>query len=164
MNETKKQLKKHLDSHRKCLTCGEPFSPKRSDSKYCKRLCYRRNITVAKRYSDKTNAYQKAHSKEPKRRFQKLQYKYTHYKLPLSIDLTTYLTLITNKCEYCQKSLTEETGCSLDRIDHTQGYHSTNVVPCCGSCNQIRNIHLTFDEMKVAMNAVVKYRNGQAIN
>ena len=31
----------------------------------------------------------------------------------------------------------ESTG--LDRVDSNKGYTDDNVVPCCGSCNQLKN-------------------------
>lgn len=155
----KKKSKKPLAYNHICPTCRESFSVKRKDSKYCSRLCYRRNPETAAQYSAKTNAYQKLHSREPERRFKKLKYKCSADGIPLSIDLNTYLTLIAHNCEYCDKSLNNETGCGLDRVNPKLGYAVSNVLPCCGACNQIRNVHLTCDEMRVAMKAVVEYRH-----
>jgi hypothetical protein len=64
-------------------------------------------------------------------------------------------------CHYCDSSILEEKGIGLDRLNNNLGYETSNVVPCCGDCNYIRGDILTHDEMKVAMNAVVKYRNGK---
>ena len=43
-----------------CRTCEKEFESKRKDKSYCSRLCYRRNPEIAKRYSDRTNGYQKS--------------------------------------------------------------------------------------------------------
>lgn len=158
MKETKKKSKKPLEN-KGCATCGLSFTPKRADSKYCSRLCYRRNPTVARSYSDRTNNYQKRHSKELTRRFNKLKYKCRHEGIDLKIDFKVYERLIPLGCIYCGKTLEQETGCSLDRINSDIGYLESNIVPCCGSCNQIKNVHLNFHEMKVAMKAILEYRN-----
>ena len=64
---------------------------------------------------------------------------------------------MTNKpCFYCNKEF--DGGVWADRIDNNKGYLEDNVLPCCGSCNHIRNVHLTVEEMKVAMAAVLAYR------
>lgn len=76
-----------------------------------------------------------------------------------TLTLEAFERLITLPCSYCGGSLLAETGCGLDRIDNNRGYTIKNVVPCCGSCNQIRNRHLTYDEMCIAMRAVLEYRN-----
>jgi hypothetical protein len=157
MNEMKKKSKKPLEC-KNCLTCESSFVPKRNDSHYCSRLCYRRNPEIAKKYSERTNAYQKLHSREPERRFKKLGYKCRHEQIDMSLDLDAYTVLIARNCEYCNKSLSGETGCGLDRINSAGGYSTDNVVPCCGACNQVKNIHLTFNEMKIAMKAVLEHR------
>lgn len=141
-----------------CLTCNLEFNSTRKDKKYCSRLCYRRVPEVAQRYSERTNEYQKLHSREPKRRFQKLIYKCRHEQLELNLSYEDCLTLWKQGCYYCTKSLLFETGAGLDRLDNLKGYILDNVVSCCGSCNQIRNRWLTSEEMVVAMKAVLKYR------
>jgi hypothetical protein len=143
---------------KQCVTCLKSFDCKRKDKVYCSRLCYRRSPDVAKRYSDRTNSYQKTIATKPWRRFQKLQFKCNHQKLFISLSFETYSKLISNGCLYCKKDISKETGVGLDRLDNLKGYELSNVVPCCGSCNQIRNIHLSHEEMIVAMQAVLKLR------
>lgn len=69
-----------------------------------------------------------------------------------------FISYWNSPCTYCQKSILKETGIGLDRINNDIGYVATNVVPCCGVCNKIRNVHLTHEEMKVAMCAVIEFR------
>lgn len=69
-----------------------------------------------------------------------------------------FISYWNTSCIYCQKSIINETGIGLDRLDNNKHYTLDNVVPCCGACNQIRNNHLTHDEMKTAMQAVIKFR------
>ena len=62
-------------------------------------------------------------------------------------------------CEYCQSKTLNTTGCGLDRKDSSKGYVKENVVPCCTSCNKIKNKELTYEEMKLAMEAILKFRS-----
>lgn len=151
MKETKTKLKK-------CSTCNKDFNAKRVDSFYCSRLCYRRNPVNAALYSKRTSEYQKKHSREISRRFKKLKFKCTFENKTLNISLEQYTDLLNKPCFYCKKSILNETGCSLDRLDNSIGYNLDNVVTCCGSCNQIKNIHLTHQEMIIAMEAVLNFR------
>lgn len=69
-----------------------------------------------------------------------------------------YIDVISKPCYYCFKSLSNETGSGLDRIDNNKGYLEDNVLPCCGNCNSIRSNKLTVEEMQVAMKAILKWR------
>lgn len=76
-----------------------------------------------------------------------------------ALTLEEYAKIITSPCTYCGKSMSEETGVGLDRIDNdSRRYDVTTVLPCCGSCNMTRGDRLTVEEMKVAMDAVLAYR------
>ena len=147
---------------KKCPTCSDIFITKRKHQQCCSRLCYRRQPRVRKLYNKRTNEYQKRHSREPIRRYKKLAHKCKHRNIELSITQEENFDLISKSCHYCD-IVTNETGCGLDRIDSNIGYTLLNVVPCCGSCNQIKNVHLTKIEMEIAMKAVLAYRNKDMI-
>lgn len=38
-------------------------------------------------------------------------------------------------------------GSNLDRKDNSKGYELANCVPCCSTCNRIKNNHLSYEEM-----------------
>ena len=62
-----------------------------------------------------------------------------------------YTTLIAQMCHYCNGKIGEK-GIGLDRLDNSQGYILTNIVPCCGRCNQIKGPKLNQEQMvKVAV-------------
>lgn len=63
-------------------------------------------------------------------------------------------------CHYCAAPL-HETGHGLDRKDNAKGYTAGNVVPCCATCNKVKGPHLTYDEMCVAMDAILRLRRIQ---
>ena len=66
--------------------------------------------------------------------------------------------LLTLPCYYCGNTLFGETGAGLDRKDNSKYYTLNNVLPCCCSCNRIRNIYLTVDEMKFVIEQLKLYR------
>lgn len=61
-------------------------------------------------------------------------------------------------CTYCGDTTT---GINIDRVDSNISYTLSNVVPCCGTCNRMKNDHSLefFIEhiKKVLMNANIKY-------
>jgi hypothetical protein len=78
----------------------------------------------------------------------------------LASDITReqHAFMLMRVCEYCRGDLSP-TGHGLDRKDSSKGYTNDNVVPCCVSCNRIKNRYLSYKEMKAAMKAVLKVRN-----
>ncbi len=73
------------------------------------------------------------------------------------IPFETYVVLAALPCLYCGDS-TLSTGHGLDRKDSSIGYLVDNVVPCCKVCNKIKCSYLSYEEMIVAMKAVLKQR------
>jgi hypothetical protein len=63
------------------------------------------------------------------------------------ISYKLYENLITHPCFYCQRSLIDETGIGLDRINNDKGYYPNNVVQCCGICNRMRSDIFSVKEM-----------------
>lgn len=141
-----------------CKTCLREFETSISHTVFCCRLCHRRDPINKIKYVERVKIYQNAHATEPKRRHQKLFFKAKLEQREMSIQYEDYFNLIQKPCFYCSASLLKETGSSLDRLDNKEGYMLQNVVQCCGACNQIRNVHLSHDEMKVAMMAVIEFR------
>jgi hypothetical protein len=102
--------------------------------------------------------YQKDISKSPKRKFQQGVKAAMDRQIEWLLCFEEYAQLIEQPCHYCKTSLETWGGTSLDRINNDLGYIITNVLPCCGTCNNIRNKFLTVKEMEVAMNAILEYR------
>jgi len=79
--------------------------------------------------------------------------------ISINLSLEEYKSLIENGfCYYCNKDLSLEQGGSLDRIINSKGYHITNVLPCCGTCNKMRGDRYTMEETKVMISALLEYR------
>jgi len=55
------------------------------------------------------------------------------------ISYLEYMKLVSsNKCHYCENRLPKQ-GAGIDRIDSSKGYVSGNCLPCCTSCNHMKN-------------------------
>lgn len=109
---------------------------------------------------DKISVYQYSHRRTPWRRWQSGQYQAKARNIEWNITFEDYVKLINQPCHYCQTSLEKDAGCGLDRRNSSLTYELTNVLPCCGPCNNMRNNFLSVEEMEVAMKAVVEYRYG----
>lgn len=79
--------------------------------------------------------------------------------VPWDISLEDYKKITLEPCFFCNCSLQYETGVGLERIDNYKGYTTSNVVPCCGTCNKIRGSYLSLEEARLAIQAVKKFRN-----
>jgi len=103
-----------------------------------------------KRYDD---------SRQPNIRLSVAKYRAKKRKLEFSISLNDYTRLLKNPCYYCgQITFGFEVGCGLDRINNKKGYILGNVLPCCGDCNTHRQDTWTVEEMKIAIEAIRKFR------
>jgi hypothetical protein len=91
---------------------------------------------------------QKRYRESTKGRFGQLQSQAKLRGKELTISPSQFRELISKPCFYCGDELSP-TGAGLDRIDSGAGYHSNNVVPCCGACNATRGITWTHEEMKI---------------
>ena len=108
-------------------------------------------------------SYQKKIKLTPKRKFGQGKKSALERELEWELSFDEYKDIICNSCHYCSDDLAEWGGTSLDRIDNEVGYILTNVLPCCGNCNKIRNTFLTVEEMEVAMAAVLKLREDKLL-
>lgn len=101
------------------------------------------------------NAYARAYGKEhraeiqakPRRRWASFKFKAKERSIGLKLTYDEWLSLVWEAhCHYCGEKITTNGG-SLDRKDSNVGYELGNVVPCCLSCNRMKNAILTYDEM-----------------
>jgi hypothetical protein len=83
--------------------------------------------------------YEKKKRCYPTLRFSRGKYAAIKRKKDWTLTLEQYLSIIGNNCKYCNGSVAEETGHSLDRIDNERGYHFDNVNICCKDCNRRRS-------------------------
>ena len=84
--------------------------------------------------------------------------------IPVELTYEQFLEFIKIKnCVYCGveivRNATKSKSCFLDRKDSSKSYSKSNCVVCCASCNKIKMDILTYEEMKAAMQAVLKVRD-----
>jgi hypothetical protein len=77
-----------------------------------------------------------------------------------ALTFEEYYSLIEKSCYYCNYELGDPITASggLDRIDNSKGYITGNVVSCCWTCNTIKNDHLTMEETKAVVAAIIAFR------
>jgi hypothetical protein len=92
-----------------------------------------------------------------KGRFARLRQKAGSRGIDVTLTFDEFVTLVRQPCHYCGGQLAP-TGYGLDRVENNGDYSSTNVVSCCFDCNRIKGETLTYDEMVVAMKAVLALR------
>lgn len=74
-----------------------------------------------------------------KNRISKLRGSAKERHLNINLDANKYQVLIDAGCYYCGKSLSDEKGYCLDRVDSTKGYNIMNLVGCCKICNRAKS-------------------------
>ncbi len=105
--------------------------------------------------------YKEHPERSPKRRFTESKNKAIKRRGILwSLSFEEYSQLIELPCHYCNNNLGSpvKRSCGLDRLDSSRGYEAGNVVSCCFICNTIKNEHLTQEETKAAVKAILAVR------
>jgi len=99
----------------------------------------------------------KKYGKTRRGMFAQLKHKAKIKGITLEICLEEFLNFKHDNCFYCLGSL-PKFGYGLDRKDSKRGYAADNIVPCCTTCNKMKNDILSHEEMVIAMRAVLDYR------
>lgn len=105
--------------------------------------------------------YKEHPERSPRRRFTESRNKALKKRgIEWELTFEEYCLLIGMPCYYCENKLGKpvKRSCGLDRLDSGKGYVSENVVSCCYICNTIKNEHLTVEETKAAVEAILKVR------
>ena len=162
MKETKKKLKK-------CSVCETQLNDPHFNRKYCDSCAQMKADEGArasiKRWKKRNPDRVKELNKSWAKRFP-IKKRLSHARsiargrgIVCEITDEQFVELWNKVCIYCNMSITDQTGVGLDRINNDLGYTINNVLPCCGTCNYIRGDYLTVPEMKVAIKAVLEFRN-----
>lgn len=95
--------------------------------------------------------YERTRRRNPKTRWIKAKYDAKRRKSgakEFTLTLEEYEKIIANPCYYCNRSIANETGSGIDRIDNDKGYIQGNSNPCCSECNRIRAKSMDAEEFK----------------
>lgn len=71
--------------------------------------------------------------------YSKFKYECADRKIHNGINKIIYNNIITKSCNYCKNNFVNGAR-GIDRIDSTIGYIPGNIVPCCYTCNIMKNI------------------------
>lgn len=83
--------------------------------------------------------------------------------IEFDLNFSEYKELVDGECFYCDgkiDTIKNRSGHGLDRADNKFGYLYDNLVPCCSKCNKIKNNFLSLEETLLAVEAIVKHRDG----
>ena len=83
---------------------------------------------------------------KPRRRYRVLINRAKAAGLTATIPFERYEMLLKEPCHYCG-GVINTSGIGLDRRDSAKGYDINNVVPCCATCNAVKNNVFTEEEM-----------------
>lgn len=65
-----------------------------------------------------------------------------------TLTFDEFQAIVSCNCYYCNRSIADETGSGLDRIDNSKGYVPGNVNPCCADCNRRRGDSMDSETFK----------------
>lgn len=127
-----------------CVACGveKPsgeFYPKKGRCKPCYNARVR---TWQSRNRDRVNKNRRS----GRARYNHLRAEARRRSIPCSLTYEEFARVRIGACAYCGRAL-PATGGGLDRKDNGVGYTISNVVPCCGRCNQMKSDWLGYEEM-----------------
>jgi hypothetical protein len=147
-----------MQETKKCLFCENEFTghPRIFKRKACCSLKCNRNYwrkTHRDKYLNTTKEYnkhvsntpelhkrklicQRINFKTPKGRFNHIKSGAIHRGYSFSLTFERFMNLWGKPCHYCGTNIN---GVGIDRIDNTVGYELTNCVPCCKTCNVMKN-------------------------
>jgi len=109
-----------LDIEIPCRNCNKPFARNYGGNKYCCDECRDAyNVTNFAR----TKYIYCANSAEVRG-------------IKFDLSFQEFMQLWQEPCEYCGDEI-ESIG--IDRTDSSKGYSVDNIVPCCGTCNLMKN-------------------------
>lgn len=101
---------------------------------------------------------EKIFDRTPKRRFKRAQT--INKNIGWFISYESWLTLVSQKCYYCDGAL-PETGYGLDRKNPTGQYVLDNVVSCCAECNKTKRNRFNCEEFKIMMDALFLWKKNK---
>lgn len=116
-----------------------------------------------KKHKDRLNAYSRTYHKDYvrtlKSRWYLFNWKATNRGHVVELTFEEWVVLVDDAvCHYCFELIQTKGGGSLDRKDSSLGYTKDNVVPCCSTCNRVKNNLITYEEMCYIMPLLIKYR------
>ena len=96
----------------------------------------------------------------PKRQYTYIKRRAKRSNIPFEMNYDEFVSIRSvGICHYCKEELSK-TAPSIDRLDSSKGYSTTNCVPCCISCNLVKGDRITPEEM-IMFHEVLKGNTAQ---
>lgn len=95
--------------------------------------------------NSKINKYKNLFENAKNPKFNKFMTDATLRKITVSISKEQWKTIIKKPCQYCKNNFDDAGSNGIDRVDSSFGYSDDNIVPCCKTCNLMKNV-LSVDE------------------
>ncbi len=141
------------DKHCKICNTNKPIgeffkcSPRRGAGlrDRCKLCCKAYNKKWKLENKDSVKQYNHKKHRTPQGQFQTLRGGAKKRGIVVEITFEQFISLRKGRCTYCQGPL-PECGAGLDRINNSIGYVLSNLTPCCGDCNMLKNSTLSHHE------------------
>ncbi len=126
---------------KQCLYCHKDFIKKNEgqEQKYCSRICgrkYWRKISGKEKNKISQKKQDDKHKLVPSRRFYEIKYQANIRKHSFLLSFEQFMTFWNGTCHYCGEKIN---GIGIDRIDSSIGYEIKNCIPCCSTCNKMKN-------------------------
>ena len=122
---------------------------------YC-RICHKK--MYKKRYSHKNRReYLLKRSYTPRGRFLHYRSEAKQKNRVFELTLEQFIDITSRKCYYCDQFSEGHDYCGIDRVDTTQGYLLTNVIPCCKMCNKMKLDHTEQKFMEQCKRIIAHY-------
>jgi len=139
------------------------FYPRKEKTGTITYLCRKKLAEYSRIYREnnpkKVQAYIDKFNKSNVNKYKRLRQSSRSRGIELTISFEDFSRMIHKaKCIYCDSPVECTAGSGLDRMESSAGYTFENVVPCCKSCNTHKWNDWTYEEMKVAMKAILALR------
>jgi 5-methylcytosine-specific restriction endonuclease McrA len=130
-----------------------------------KRLEWRKKNPLKEKDKQFSSEIWRRANKQPKVRFSTARKNASKREISWDLSFEEFISFFDFPCFYCQNKLglPVKSGIGLDRLDSAKSYNINNVVTCCYICNLIKNEFLSAQETKVAVQAILKYREDNNI-
>ncbi len=118
----------------------------------------------SKRNKEEKPEYYRAWIRTTARRYRNARSTAKRRNKEFTITLEEYTNLVSMDCYYCNGYFGKvEVGSGLDRIDSDKGYEPGNCCSCCVICNRLKQAVFTQEETKLAIQAIIDFRESKKI-
>lgn len=135
-----------------CRACGVDISANR---RYCLNCRVEVRASTWRAYTEKNRNKKKTYEYKYSRRAKQAKLR----NIPWLLSYEDFVLITSDMCHYCDSSSYSSMG--IDRLDSFKPYEVSNCVPCCRTCNQIKNQNLDEKETLCVAMALREFRENR---